>query len=73
MFPTILVILTLAVLYWFPVRRWFGRWGTTPDDLARVMAGDTVIVNPTHSATHACREQDEHEDGHFRTPQRRMA
>src|SRR6266545_5030148 len=47
------VILTLALLYWFPMRRWFGRWGTTPDDLAKVMTGDQVIINPTHSATHA--------------------
>ena len=53
MFPILLVILTLAVLYWFPLRRWFGRWGTTPGDLARVMTGDPFIVNPTHSATHA--------------------
>ena len=54
MVPTLLVILALAaVLYWFPVRRWFARWGTTADDLARVMTGDAVIVNPTHSATHA--------------------
>ena len=47
------VILTVAVLYWFPVRRWFGRWGTTHDELTRVMPGDAVIANPTHSATHA--------------------
>ena len=50
---TFLVILTLTVVYWFPVRRWFGRWGTTDGDLTRVMAGDPVIANPTHSATHA--------------------
>ena len=53
MFLTLLVGVTLAVLYWFPLRRWFGRWGTTPDDLTRVMLGDAVIVNPTHTATHA--------------------
>jgi hypothetical protein len=54
MLPTLLIILTLAAaLYWFPLRRWFGRWGTTRDDLYRVMPGDAVIVNPTHSATHA--------------------
>jgi hypothetical protein len=41
------------VLYWFPVRRWFRRWGTTAEDLTRVMAGDPVIAIPTHSATHA--------------------
>ena len=53
MLSALLVILTLVVLYWFPVRRWFGRWGTTDEDLTRVMAGDPVIANPTHSATHA--------------------
>jgi hypothetical protein len=50
---TFLVISTLAVLYWFPMRRWFGRWGTTDEDLTRAMAGDPFIANPTHSATHA--------------------
>ena len=37
----------------FWIRRWFGRWGTTGGDLTRVMPGDAVIANPTHSATHA--------------------
>jgi hypothetical protein len=46
-------IIALAVLYWFPLRRWFGRWGTTHDELFRLMAGDGVIVNPTHSSTAA--------------------
>jgi len=53
MFPIFVVIITLAVLYWFPLRRWFARWGTTPDELVRVMSGDRFILNPTHSATHA--------------------
>ena len=53
MLSTILVFLTLALLYWFPVRRWFRRWGTTAEERTRVMAGDPVIANPTHSATHA--------------------
>jgi hypothetical protein len=53
MLPTLLVIVTLAALYWFPVRRWFGRWGTMRDELTRAMAGDAIIANPTHSATHA--------------------
>jgi hypothetical protein len=48
-----LVIVTLALLYWFPVRRWFARWGSTDEDLAREMTGDVLIANPTHSATHA--------------------
>ena len=53
MLATLVVILAVAALYWYPVRRWFGRWGTTPDDLTRVMIGDSAIANPTHSATHA--------------------
>ena len=51
MIPTFLVILTLAVLYWFPLRRWMSRWGTTPSDLAPVMAGDGLVANPTFSYT----------------------
>lgn len=48
-----LAILTVVLLYWFPVRRWFTRWGSTPDDIARAMPGDALIANPTHRATHA--------------------
>jgi hypothetical protein len=47
----LLVALTLAVLFWFPVRRWFGRWGTTATDRTRVMAGDAAVVDPTYAAT----------------------
>ena len=53
MFLTVLVIVVVALLYWFPVRRWFGHWGTTPDELIRPMAGDAIVPNPTHWATHA--------------------
>jgi hypothetical protein len=35
-------VLALAVVYWFPVRRWFSRWGTTPAELARAMPGDAL-------------------------------
>jgi hypothetical protein len=48
-----LAILTLGAVYWFPVRRWFGRWGTTPDERTGAMTGDALITKPTHSATHA--------------------
>ena len=51
MVPTILVMLTVAVLYWFPVRRWMSRWGATPSDLSRVMAGDRLLIDPTYSGT----------------------
>ena len=53
MAPTLLVIVTLAVLYWSPIRRWMSRWGITPSDLARVMAGDGLLVDPTYSGTMA--------------------
>jgi hypothetical protein len=53
MFGTLFVILTLAVLYWFPIRRWMSRWGTTPSDLARTMAGDGLLDDPTYSGTMA--------------------
>jgi hypothetical protein len=49
----ILVILTVVVLYWFPIRRWMSRWGATPSDLARVMAGDGLLAHPTYSGTTA--------------------
>ena len=51
--PTLLVMPTLAVLYWFPIRRWMSRWGATPSDLSRAMAGDSLLVDPTYSGTMA--------------------
>lgn len=43
----LVAVLALAAVYWFPTRRWFSRWGTTPEELARVMPGDALIPNPT--------------------------
>jgi hypothetical protein len=51
MFATLVVILTLSVLYWFPIRRWINQWGATPSDLARVMAGDELLPDWTYSGT----------------------
>ena len=51
MFATLLVILTIGLLYAFVIRDWFGRWGTTPDERTRIMAGDKVIAKPTHVQT----------------------
>ncbi len=48
---TLAALVTLALVYWFPVRRWFARWGATPDELARVMPGDALIPTPTDTAT----------------------
>lgn len=48
-----LIALTLAAVYWFPVRRWFSRWGTSPDELTRVMPGDALIAEPTEMSMQA--------------------
>jgi hypothetical protein len=49
---TLLVALaTVLILYWFPMRRWMSRWGTTPSDVRRIMAGDGLLVDPTYSGT----------------------
>ncbi len=53
MFLTVLVMLALVALYWFPTRRWMNRWGATPADLARLMAGDALLPGPTYSGTTA--------------------
>jgi hypothetical protein len=51
--PKVVVGLTVAGAYWFPVRRWFSRWGTSPQELARVMPGDALIPNPTEMSMQA--------------------
>jgi uncharacterized protein len=53
MIPTLVIALTLVVVYWLPIRRWMGRWGTTSSDLTRVMAGDGLLADPTYSGTMA--------------------
>ena len=56
MLPTFfatLAVLIVAALYWFPIRRWMNRWGATPSDLARVMAGDSLLPDPMYSGTTA--------------------
>jgi hypothetical protein len=53
MLPTLLVLFTFSALYWFALRGWMSRWGATPPDLTRVMAGDRLLVDPTYSGTMA--------------------
>ena len=53
MLPTLFAILVVAALYWFPIRRWMNRWGATPADRARVMAGDGLLPDPMYSGTMA--------------------
>ena len=51
--PALLAIAALAVLYWFPMRRWMSRWGADASDLSRTMAGDSLLAAPTYSGTMA--------------------
>jgi len=51
MVPVLAAILAVFLVYWFPVRRWFTRWGTTGADLSRVMPGDAGVAEPTYQAT----------------------
>ena len=51
--PKLVGVLALTAVYWIPVRRWFSRWGTTPEELARVMPGDALIPNATEMSMQA--------------------
>jgi hypothetical protein len=51
--PKLVGLLALTAVYWFPVRRWSSRWGTTPEELARVMPGDALIPNATEMSMQA--------------------
>jgi hypothetical protein len=53
MIPALAIALTVALLYWFPIRRWTGHWGATSSDLTRVMPGDGLVVDPAFSYTTA--------------------
>jgi hypothetical protein len=53
MIPTLFIVFTISLLYWIPIRRWMNRWGATPADLTRVMAGDALLESPTYSGTMA--------------------
>ena len=44
-------VLAVGTVYWFPLRRWFRRWGATGSDVTRVMTGDAAVVEPSYAAT----------------------
>ena len=46
-------VVALAAVYWFPVRRWFSRWGTTSEERARTMPGDALIPDATEVSMQA--------------------
>jgi len=47
----ILVLLALALLYWFVLRARFRFWGATIEDIARVMIGDAQVPDPSYETT----------------------
>jgi hypothetical protein len=51
--PKVVAGLIVAGTYWFPVRRWMSRWGTTPEEMARVMPGDALIPDATDMSMQA--------------------
>jgi hypothetical protein len=51
--PKLAGVLALSAVYWFPVRRWFSRWGTTPEERARAMPGDALIPDATEVSMQA--------------------
>jgi hypothetical protein len=53
MISALFVVLTFSIVYWFPIRRWMNRWGATSCDVARVMAGDSLLADHTYSGTTA--------------------
>ena len=51
--PRLVAGLALAIVYWVPARRAFSRWGTTPEERARVMPGDALIRDATDMSMQA--------------------
>lgn len=47
------VIGLIAVGFFGFFRPWQLRWGATPEELARIMPGDEVVLSPTFNATRA--------------------
>ncbi len=47
----LLTALVLALVYWFPMRRVFVTWGSTPEERQRAMPGDAAVTSPVYAAT----------------------
>jgi hypothetical protein len=51
MIVAFVVVGVAGLIYALWVRRWFLRWGSTDEDLVRVMPGDHRLLQPSYSAT----------------------
>jgi hypothetical protein len=58
----VVVLGITAIVYWFPLRRWFVTWGTTFEDQQRVMASDSEVPDATYVANLAVTIDAEPED-----------
>ena len=47
----VLAAVAAALIYWFPMRRWFCRWGASSSELVRPMLGDAAVTTPSYIAT----------------------
>jgi hypothetical protein len=47
------LIAVLALAYWFLVRPWHLRWGTTDDEVEGTLPGDDLLREPKSEVTHA--------------------
>lgn len=45
------VLLAAIVLYWFPIRRLFARWGATRAECSQTMPADADVSDPTYRTT----------------------
>jgi hypothetical protein len=48
---TFCVLLGLGLMYWFPIRRWYLRWGATGAEIERSMLGDAGVPHTTYVTT----------------------
>ena len=49
--PAIVVLLALALSYWFVLRARYRVWGATKEDITRVMPGDAEVPDPSYETT----------------------
>jgi len=47
----IVLIFAMGLLYWFPLRKWFLSWGTSPQELSRQLAPGFAFAQDFSSLT----------------------
>ncbi|MCP4199957.1 MAG: hypothetical protein GY762_22665 [Proteobacteria bacterium] len=49
----LIMLIGLALSYWYVMRPWHLRWGSSDDELNRALPGDDMLPDPKINATHA--------------------